>query len=77
MELEWDEEKRLRNLLERKLDFADVERFDPASVKTVSDIRKERRKPLQLDRLSRRCPLRFLLDPKGWESASDLFEESK
>jgi len=39
MELEWDEEKRQRNLRERRLDFADVARFVPESVRTSSDDR--------------------------------------
>lgn len=41
MELEWDEGKRLRNIKERGLDFADVERFDPASVRTSPDLRHD------------------------------------
>lgn len=40
MELEWDEEKRQRNLRERGLDFADVGRFDPQSVRTSPDLRR-------------------------------------
>jgi uncharacterized protein len=39
MELEWDEAKRQDTLRERGFDFADVARFDPASVVTVSDER--------------------------------------
>ncbi len=39
MDLEWDEEKRQRNLRERGLDFADVARFLPESVRTSSDDR--------------------------------------
>lgn len=39
MELEWDEEKRQRTLIERHLDFADVVRFDFASAITIPDLR--------------------------------------
>lgn len=37
MELEWDEDKRLKVLLERDLDFADVTKFDPATIVIVPD----------------------------------------
>lgn len=39
MELEWDEEKRRRNLRERGLDFADVVRFEFEGALTEQDIR--------------------------------------
>jgi uncharacterized protein len=39
MELEWDEAKRQDTLSERKLDFADVDRFDPVSLQTFEDSR--------------------------------------
>lgn len=39
MELEWDEGKRQDTLRERGLDFADVARFDPASLQTFEDRR--------------------------------------
>jgi uncharacterized DUF497 family protein len=45
MELEWDEEKRRRNLLERGLDFADVARFAPESVRTDADTRRDYGEP--------------------------------
>ncbi len=41
MELEWDEEKRQRNLRERGLDFADVVYFDPASIVVDIDMRRD------------------------------------
>lgn len=41
MDLEWDEEKRQRNLRERGLDFADVARFEPESVRTSPDARRD------------------------------------
>jgi uncharacterized DUF497 family protein len=41
MELEWDEEKRQKNLRKRGLDFADVIDFDPASVVTLVDARRD------------------------------------
>lgn len=41
MELEWDEEKRRRNLRERGLDFADVVYFDPDSVVIDVDARRD------------------------------------
>jgi uncharacterized protein len=41
MELEWDEEKRQRNHRERGLDFADVIYFDPTSVVTIVDDRRD------------------------------------
>jgi uncharacterized DUF497 family protein len=45
MELEWDEEKRQRNLRERGLDFADVARFDPESVRSRLDKRRNYGEP--------------------------------
>jgi uncharacterized DUF497 family protein len=39
MDLEWDEEKRQKALNERRLDFADVDRFDQASLQTFEDLR--------------------------------------
>jgi uncharacterized DUF497 family protein len=39
VELEWDETKRQDTLDERKLDFADVDRFDSASLQTFEDLR--------------------------------------
>ena len=41
MDLEWDEEKRQRNLWERGIDFADVANFDPETVITVPDLRAD------------------------------------
>ena len=41
MELEWDEEKRQWTLEHRRLDFADVERFDYDTVATVPDQRRD------------------------------------
>jgi uncharacterized protein len=41
MELEWDEEKRQRNLRERGLDFADVVYFDPESILVDVDTRRD------------------------------------
>lgn len=41
MELEWDEEKRLQVLVERGLDFADVDKFDPDSLQTSEDRRHD------------------------------------
>lgn len=41
MDLEWDEDKRLWTLFHRALDFADIEWFDPASLKTVPDLRND------------------------------------
>jgi uncharacterized DUF497 family protein len=43
MELEWDEEKRQKNLRERGLDFADASRLDLASSLTMLDARKDYR----------------------------------
>ena len=40
MELEWGEEKRQPTLVSRGLDFADVARFDPESVRTKLDLRR-------------------------------------
>ncbi|HDZ73644.1 MAG TPA: BrnT family toxin [Aurantimonas coralicida] len=40
MELEWDEEKRRRTLLERGLDFADVVEFEFETATTVEDNRR-------------------------------------
>jgi uncharacterized DUF497 family protein len=40
MELEWDEDKRQKVLLERDLDFADVTKFDPATIVIVPDMRR-------------------------------------
>jgi uncharacterized protein len=39
MDLEWDEEKRQKALLERQIDFADVARFDVTSLQTFEDLR--------------------------------------
>jgi uncharacterized DUF497 family protein len=39
MDLEWDEEKRQRNLRERGLDFADVARFEFGAAIVVPDLR--------------------------------------
>jgi hypothetical protein len=41
MELEWDEDKRLNTLISRGLDFADAARFDPASIRTWPDLRRD------------------------------------
>jgi uncharacterized DUF497 family protein len=41
LELEWDEPKRQWTLKNRGLDFADVERFDPATVTTTRDDRRD------------------------------------
>ena len=41
MELEWDEEKRQRNLRERELDFADVVRFEFTTAITEQDRRRD------------------------------------
>ena len=41
MDLEWDEEKRQINLRIRGLDFADVLNFDPASLVTYVDDRRD------------------------------------
>lgn len=41
MELEWDEAKRRRNLLERGLDFAAVARFDFETAIVVPDLRHD------------------------------------
>ncbi len=40
MDLEWDEDKRQKALKERGLDFADVTKFDPATVIIDADIRR-------------------------------------
>ena len=40
-DFEWDIEKRRRVLAERGLDFADVSRIDPASVRTDVDDRRD------------------------------------
>jgi uncharacterized protein len=40
MELEWDEDKRQKALLERGLDFANVAKFDPATIVIDADIRR-------------------------------------
>ncbi len=45
MDLDWDEEKRQRNLRERGLDFADVARFEPESVRTAPDDRRDYGEP--------------------------------
>jgi uncharacterized DUF497 family protein len=45
MELEWDEEKRQRTLSERGLDFADIARFEPDSVITYQDHRRDYGEP--------------------------------
>lgn len=45
MDLEWDEEKRQRTLHERGLDFADIARFDPESVRSRPDSRYEYGEP--------------------------------
>jgi uncharacterized DUF497 family protein len=39
MDLEWDEDKRQKALLERQMDFADVARFEVASLQTFEDLR--------------------------------------
>ena len=39
MELEWDEVKRQGALAKRQIDFADVARIDPASIRTWVDER--------------------------------------
>ena len=41
MDLEWDEERRQINLRIRGLDFADVLNFDPASLVTYVDDRRD------------------------------------
>lgn len=41
MDLEWDEDKRLKTLAERGLDFADVVNFDFDSVVTFEDLRSD------------------------------------
>ena len=41
MDLEWDEAKRQQTLRERRLDFADVPDFDPESVVTHIDQRRD------------------------------------
>lgn len=41
MQLEWDEEKRLRTLEERGLDFADVVYFEFADSITIPDTRRD------------------------------------
>ena len=41
MELEWDETKRQDTLRERRLDFADADRFDTDSLQTFEDRRFE------------------------------------
>jgi hypothetical protein len=45
LELEWDERKRQNALQRRQLDFADVERFEPESVRTEPDLRKDYGEP--------------------------------
>lgn len=45
MELEWDEEKRQRNLQERGIDFADAIRFDLGAANTKQDLRFEYGEP--------------------------------
>jgi uncharacterized protein len=45
MDLEWDEEKRQRNLRERGIDFASVADFDPDTVITVPDQRADYQEP--------------------------------
>jgi uncharacterized DUF497 family protein len=45
MELEWDEDKRQWTLENRYLDFADVERFDRATLKTEPDTRYDYGEP--------------------------------
>ena len=45
MDLEWDEEKRRKNLQERGLDFADVDKFVPSTVRTRPDTRKDYGEP--------------------------------
>ncbi|MGG7518981.1 BrnT family toxin [Allorhizobium undicola] len=45
MDLEWDEEKRQRNLKQRGLDFADVAWFEPESVITLRDERADYGEP--------------------------------
>jgi uncharacterized DUF497 family protein len=45
VELEWDEEKRKRTLEERGLDFADIARFDPDSLITQMDDRRDYGEP--------------------------------
>ncbi len=45
MDLEWDEEKRQRNLRERGLDFADVGRFDFGTAIVVPDLRSNYGEP--------------------------------
>ena len=41
MDIEWDEEKRQRNLHERGLDFAAVIRFEFGSAITIPDLRQD------------------------------------
>ncbi len=45
MELEWDEEKRQKNLRERGIDFASAASMDPSSVLTVIDSRSDYGEP--------------------------------
>lgn len=41
MELEWDEDKRQWTLENRRLDFADVERFEFSTLRTQPDFRQD------------------------------------
>lgn len=45
MDLEWDEEKRQRNIRERGMDFADALRMDAATVRTREDVRRDYGEP--------------------------------
>ena len=45
MELEWDEQKRQLTLDLRELDFADVVRFESASVRVYRDLRRDYGEP--------------------------------
>ncbi len=45
MELEWDEAKRLWTWEDRGLDFADVVRFEPDSVRIFRDLRRDYGEP--------------------------------
>lgn len=45
MELEWDEEKRLRTMEERGLDFADIPRFEQDTLVTGRDMRRDYGEP--------------------------------
>jgi uncharacterized protein len=40
MDLEWDEAKRQNALNERGLDFADADKFDPATLIIIPDVRR-------------------------------------